>query len=95
MCAYIVSIPTYEPWGPLATLALGNGITEIRGATVDTYAYATNGIGNSPVLDEIDLGLGGTADYTHGPAGHLELVDRSANVIDFSWTAYSSDGLLG
>jgi hypothetical protein len=35
-------------------------------------------------LDLINLGVGGTRDYTWGPAGHLEEVAAGANVLDFA-----------
>jgi len=55
---------------------------------VDTYSYTPNaGLppGHTALLDAVALagGAGGTRDYTFGPAGHLELLDAGANVLDF------------
>lgn len=50
----------------------------------ETYQYLVNGSGgNTPVLDVLNLGVGGTRDYTYGLAGHLEEVAAGANVLDF------------
>jgi len=71
--------------------AIGNRLTETRDAgtpQTDTYQYAPNAAtGNTPVLDQITLGVGGTRDYTWGAAGHLEDVGTMANPVDFTWDA--------
>ncbi|HSL84430.1 MAG TPA: RHS repeat-associated core domain-containing protein, partial [Thermoanaerobaculia bacterium] len=77
------------PWGTLdwSYDRIGNRLSESRdqGATQDGYVYATNGSGgNTPILDQILLAVGGTRDYSFGPAGHLEEVAAGANVIDFA-----------
>jgi len=56
---------------------IGNRLTETSSPTgssgtpeTDTYVYATNSaIGNTLILDQITLGVGGTRDYTWGAAG--------------------------
>jgi YD repeat-containing protein len=74
------------PWGTLDWTydRIGNRLSEMRnGGNPDSYVYATNGTGNTPILDQVTLGVGGTRDYTWGAAGHLENVDAAGNVIDF------------
>jgi len=70
---------------------IGNRRTESRdgGATMDGYLYTANGVaGNTPILDQITLAVGGTRDYTWGAAGHLEEVGTGgANPVDLSWDA--------
>jgi hypothetical protein len=74
------------PWpGPLAWTydAIGNRLTEIRGATTDTYAYTLNAAtGNTPRLESVALG-GGTRTYEYGDAGHVTGVTAGANEIAF------------
>ena len=65
---------------------IGNRTSETRdqGASQDTYQYLVNGTaGNTPILDQVLLGVGGVRDYTWGAAGHLEEVAAGANVLDF------------
>jgi RHS repeat-associated protein len=76
------------PWGTLDWTydRIGNRLTESRdqGVTQDGYQYLVNaGTGNTPILHQVLLGVGGTRDYTWGPAGHLEEVAAGANVLDF------------
>jgi RHS repeat-associated protein len=74
------------PWGTLDWTydKIGNRTSETRdGGSPDTYVYTSNGAGNTPVLDQVTLGIGGTRDYTWGAAGHLEEVAAGANVLDF------------
>ena len=79
------------PWpGPLAWEydRIGNRTSETRSGITDTYSYTPNaGLppGHTALLDAVALagGSGGTRDYTFGPAGHLELLDAGANVLDF------------
>jgi YD repeat-containing protein len=75
------------PWGTLdwSYDRIGNRLSEARdGGSPDTYQYLVNaGTGNTPILDQVLLGVGGTRDYTYGLAGHLEDVAAGANVIDF------------
>jgi RHS repeat-associated protein len=74
------------PWGELdwSYDRIGNRLSETRDSTEDTYQYLVNaGTGNTPILDQVVLGVGGTRDYTWGAAGHLEEVAAGANVLDF------------
>jgi len=70
---------------------IGNRLTETRtppnGVPVtDTYQYLVNdATGNSPVLDQVTLGIGGTRGYTWDAAGNLDRVGANANVIDFAF----------
>lgn len=62
----------------------GNRLTKTRDGGTNTYQYLTNGSGgNTPILDQVALGVGGTRGYTWGAAGHLEEVAAGANVLDF------------
>ncbi|HSL81643.1 MAG TPA: RHS repeat-associated core domain-containing protein, partial [Thermoanaerobaculia bacterium] len=76
------------PWGTLdwSYDKIGNRLSEVRdGGSADGYQYLANGSGgNTPVLDVVNLGVGGTRDYTWGGAGHLEEVAAGANLIDFA-----------
>ncbi len=86
---YFVSAAS-GPWpGPLSWIydRIGNRLTEVRNGITDTYSYAPNGAsGNTALLDSVALagGTGGTRDYGFGPAGHLEVLDAGANMLDFS-----------
>jgi RHS repeat-associated protein len=74
------------PWGSLDWThdQIGNRLTGTRDSgNPDTYVYTSNGTGNTPILDLVNLGVGGARDYTWGAAGHLEEVAASGNVIDF------------
>ena len=75
------------PWGELDWTydRIGNRTSEARnGGSPDTYQYLVNaGTGNTPILDQVALGVGGTRDYTWGAAGHLEEVAAGANILDF------------
>ena len=63
---------------------IGNPLTKTRDGSTDTYQYLVNAsTGNTPILDQVLLGVGGTRDYTWGAAGHLEEVAAGANVLDF------------
>ena len=63
---------------------IGNRLTEQRGGqAADTYVYEPGAGGNTPILERIDLGAGGTRDYTFGEAGHLEDVQASGSEVDF------------
>ncbi len=66
---------------------IGNRLTETRnGGAPDTYQYLANGgFGNTPVLDQVTLGLGGTRSYTWDAAGNLDQVAAGANLIDFTF----------
>ncbi len=74
------------PWGTLDYTydKIGNRLSEARDGVTDSYSYASNGSGNTPILSSIALGAGGTRDYTYGVAGHLELVAAGAEVVDFT-----------
>jgi len=55
---------------------------------VASWTEATNAAtGNTPVLDQVTLGVGGTRDYTWGAAGQLEEVGTMANPVDLAWDA--------
>jgi RHS repeat-associated protein len=74
------------PWGTRDWTydRIGNTSDTRDGGIPDTYQYQLNGgSGNTPILYLINLGVGGTRDYTWGPAGHLEEVAAGANVLDF------------
>jgi len=61
-----------------------HGIGTCCGLT-DTYSYLPNlAAGNSPILDQVQQGIGGTRDFTFGAAGHQEEVANGANIIDFN-----------
>ena len=74
------------PWGSLSWTydQIGNRLSETRNGSTDSYLYTSNGSGNTPILDQISLGVGGTRDYTWDAAGNLDQVAAGANVIDFS-----------
>jgi len=75
------------PWGSLAWTydRIGNRLSEIRDGVTDTYTYLTNtGGGNTAILDQITLGVGGTRDYQFGAAGQLEQVTAGANEVVFT-----------
>jgi len=83
------------PWGDRSWTydRIGNRLTETRPGGTDTYAYLTNGTCdpttqscNTAILDQV-TGLQGARGFSHGLAGHLEEVDRGANVIHFSYDA--------
>ena len=87
--AYFLTSAT-GPWGELAWSydRIGNRLSETRDGWTDTYVYTTNGTGGrTPLLSEIQLAVGGTRTFTHGPAGHLAQVSSSGNVVDFSYDA--------
>jgi hypothetical protein len=74
------------PWGALGWSydKIGNRLTETRDASTDTYTYLPNpAAGHTALLDHITLAVGGTRDYTYGPAGHLEQVTAGANPVLF------------
>ena len=51
----------------------------------DTDTYVTNpAAGNTAILSQITLGIGGTRDYQFGAAGHLEQVTAGANQVHFA-----------
>ena len=53
--------------------------------STDSYVYTSNGSGNTPILDQVNLGVVGTRDYTWDAAGNLDQVAAGANVIDFQF----------
>ena len=64
---------------------IGNRLSEPRDSVTDAYSYLQNaGSGNTAILQQIQLGIGGFKTYTYGPAGHLEEVNAGGNVIDFT-----------
>lgn len=92
------------PWGALSWTydRIGNRLTEDRDGTVDGYGYLQNACtppgppdrpcpGNTPILDAVTLGAGGSREYAFGPAGHLEQVTAGANLVAFS---VGADGRL-
>jgi RHS repeat-associated protein len=88
------------PWGTLdwSYDKIGNRLTQVRNglAPGDLYTYLPNAAtptpGNTATLDRIDLAVGGTKDYTFGPAGHLERIDESLGATVYDHTA---EGQLG
>jgi RHS repeat-associated protein len=80
------------PWnGPLSWSydRIGNRLTETRNSITDTYSYEANSgtTGNTARLDVVNLGIGGTRDYTFDSGGFLDLVDLGANQVDFTFDA--------
>jgi RHS repeat-associated protein len=75
------------PWGTLDWTydTIGNRLSETRnGGNPDSYVYPTHlGGGHTPILDRIDLGIGGSREYSWGLAGHLEDVSAGGNLVDF------------
>jgi RHS repeat-associated protein len=74
------------PWGALSWSydKIGNRLSETRDGATDTYSYLPNAAaGNTALLDQITLAVGGTRDYAYGPAGHLEQVTAGANEVLF------------
>jgi len=64
---------------------IGNRLTETRDGGTDAYQYLANpGTGDTPILQQVTLALGGTRGYTWDDAGNLEQVAAGANVIDFT-----------
>ena len=75
------------PWGSLAWSddRIGNRLSETRDGATDTYTYVANAAsGNTAVLGQITLAVGGTRDYQFGAAGHLEQVTAGANQVLFA-----------
>lgn len=75
------------PWGDLAWSydKIGNRLSETRDGWTDIYDYTLNGTGGrTPLLSEIQLAVGGTRTFAHGPAGHLTTVSSSGNVVNFA-----------
>ncbi len=53
------------------------------GTGADEYTYLPNpAAGNTPILDQVEIAPGGTRVYTFGPAGHLEELFASSNVVE-------------
>jgi YD repeat-containing protein len=73
------------PWGTRGWSydRIGNRLSETRDGNTDTYSYVSNGTGNTAILDQVALSVGGTRDYAFGPAGHLEQVTAGANQVVF------------
>ena len=72
-----------------AAQSRGVGLSEgANGGSADAYHYVANSVtpvpGNTALLDDVTLGLGGTRDYSFGVAGHLGQVDAAGNVLDFT-----------
>ena len=80
---------------------IGNRLDETRtppgGAPVtDTYQYLANGgSADTPILDQVNLGIGGTHGYTWDPAGNLDQVAAGANLVDFSFDDESRMARVG
>ena len=75
------------PWGDLSWTydRIGNRLTETRDGVTDAYSYVPNAsLGNTAILQQVQLGIGGFKTYTYGPAGHLEELNAGGNVIDFT-----------
>ena len=74
-------------WGDLSWTydKIGNRLTETRDGVTDVYSYSPNAsTGNTAILQQIQLGIGGFKTYTYGPAGHLEQVNAGGNGIDLT-----------
>jgi RHS repeat-associated protein len=87
------------PWnGPLSWSydRIGNRLTETRNSITDTYSYEANSgtTGNTARLDVVNLGIGGTRDYTFDSGGFLDLVDLGANQVDFTFDAAGQLGQI-
>ena len=65
---------------------IGNRLSEQRGVDIDTYLYTSNGSGNLPILEEVQLGAtGGSRVYDFDGLGRMSMVDTNTgnNPIDF------------
>ncbi len=75
-------------WGTLEWSydKIGNRLTETQdGSTPDGYYYLTNAAGGDrPVLDLVNLAVGGTRDYSWDAAGNLDSVAPGGNLVDFT-----------
>ena len=75
------------PWGNLSWSydQIGNRLSETRDGVTDTYSYLANaGSGNTAILQQIQLGIGGFKTYTYGPAGYPEEVNAGGHLVDFT-----------
>ncbi|MDX1998419.1 MAG: hypothetical protein SF066_11940 [Thermoanaerobaculia bacterium] len=86
------------PWGNLSWTydRIGNRLTETRnGLSPDVYSYVLNSAtptpGNTALLDQITLGIGGNRNYGFGPAGHLDEIVSGAVTSDYQ---HSPEGQL-
>ena len=78
------------PWGRFDWTydKIGNRLSESRdgGTTADAYVYTTNtGGGNTPLLDTVNLAVGGSRAYAWDAAGNLDSVAPGGNLVDFSF----------
>jgi RHS repeat-associated protein len=67
---------------------IGHRLSESRysGTSADGYRYLTNGAGgNTPILDPVNLAVGGRRDYAWDAAGNLDSVAPGGNFIDFQF----------
>ncbi len=81
---------TAGSWGTLAWTydKIGNRLSEDRsdGLGPDAYQYTANtGGGDTPLLHQVSLGVGGTRDYTWDAAGNLDSVAPGGNLVDFTF----------
>ena len=75
------------PWGTRSWTydRIGNRLTATAGGgPADTYIYVAGVSGNTAILDEIQLGAGGTRQYDFGAAGHLEQITEGADQLALS-----------
>jgi RHS repeat-associated protein len=74
----------------------GKSLTETRNSITDTYSCEANSgvTGNTARLDVVNLGIGGTRDYTFDAGGFLDLVDLGANQVDFTFDAAGQLALI-
>ena len=80
------------PWGSLdwSYDKIGDRLSESRdgGASADGYQYTTNAsAGDTPILDLVNLAVGGTRDYAWDAAGNLDQVatGTGGNSVDFTF----------
>ena len=82
---------TAGSWGTLDWTydKIGNRLSEDRsdGLGLYTYQYTANtgGAGDTPLLHQVILGVGGTRDYSWDDAGNLDSLAPGGNFVDFTF----------
>ncbi|MFN7942352.1 MAG: hypothetical protein U0X73_12200 [Thermoanaerobaculia bacterium] len=68
---------------------IGNRMSETRGGLTDGYVYTDNSgsTGDTALLDVVNLGVGGTRDYTFDGGGYLGQISAGANVLAYTFDA--------
>ncbi len=82
------------PWGPRTWTydKIGNRLSETRGSTTDSYTYFLSPTGgHAPHLQQIALGLGGTAYYGYDQTGNVVQVSTPLSEL---FLAYDARGQL-